>query len=161
MRNSGANGFFFPPLGLLFVVALLSFSSTPQAQTQSDTKDSGAISTSNSSEEEFYAPEGCYRLGIRIPKQLDSGLIGLQADGNFDLVLTGKEICLTTRAIVPTAQRGIRTGEFAITIHDSKRTVVTYRPRFMVTDGSGSHEDFVYSMTSNVLENSGNLDAYA
>jgi hypothetical protein len=92
------------------------------------------------------SPEGCYGLASGDTKTNDGG---------------HKEICLKSENVKEPGGGEVGTGKFTITISDGGAPVKTYHLTSSLTDGSGSHADFLFAEKAATLTNVGNADAYA
>lgn len=71
------------------------------------------------------------------------------------------EICLKSQNLRESDDELISTGDFSITIRDGEKALETYRMSHRMTDGSGSHVDFLFAASADILRKIENTDAYA
>lgn len=92
------------------------------------------------------SPEGCYWLANADADRRDASCL---------------EICLNSQNVRETDDEPISTGDFSITIRDGRKALETYSMSSRLTDGSGSHVDFLFAASSATLRKIENTDAYA
>lgn len=108
--------------------------------------DSTAAASNTDTEDAAPSPEGCYWLAKDDADRRGSSSL---------------EICLKSQNVRESDGDSITTGDFIITILDRKKALETYNMNSRVTDGSGSHVDFLFAASSATLRKIENTDAYA
>ncbi len=104
-------------------------------------------SAGDTKEDEGPSPEGCYRLGLIIPKKLNQAQVDETGWPTHELVCSDKEICLKSEDVKKGEPDSVSSGKYTITIRDGDKPVVTYLLKYSKTDGSGSHVDHVFAET--------------
>lgn len=108
--------------------------------------DPTAAASSAAPEQAETSPEGCYWLASADTERRGSASL---------------EICLKSQNVRERDDDPISTGDFTITIRDGKKALETYRMSRRLTDGSGSHVDFLFAASADILRKIENTDAYA
>lgn len=108
--------------------------------------DSTADAASTDTQEADMSPEGCYWLANNDAKRRASSSL---------------EICLKSQNVRESDDELISTGDFTITIRDGEKALETYLMSHRMTDGSGSHVDFLFAASADILRKIENTDAYA